>query len=190
MPDFESLIITYGYPILFLGAMLEGEMFVLAAAFLAYRGYLDLPWVVVVALLGTFVGDQFFFLLGRRKGTAFLDRRPDWQPAAARVRDLRDHHAILLAIGFRFLYGLRSVTPFVMGASGFPVRRFVVLNSIGGLIWVMVVASVGFAFGQAFKALFDDLRDYELWITIALAVIGTVIWLHQLRVRRQRELED
>lgn len=183
---FEELIITYGYPILFLGAMLEGEMFVLVAAFLAYRGYLELPAVIAVALTGTFVGDMFFFVLGRTKGAAWLERRPNWQPSAARVRDLCHRHPIVLAIGFRFLYGIRSVTPFVIGSSGFPARRFVILNTIGGLIWVLVITLGGYTFGHAFESLVHDLRAHEMRLVVILAIVGSIIWIHQLRLSRAR----
>ncbi len=184
--SFEHLIIHYGYPILFLGAMLEGEMFVLVAAYLAYRGYLSFPAVVVVALVGTFIGDMFFFWLGRTRGAAWLERRPGWQASAERVRGIGNHHAVLLAIGFRFLYGLRSVTPFVIGMSGFPVRRFVVLNSLGGLFWVLIITGLGFTFGRAFERSVEDLRRHEMRLVLVMAALGAVIWVHQLRLSRAR----
>ncbi len=184
--SFEHLIIHYGYPILFLGAMLEGEMFVLVAAYLAYRGYLSFPGVVVVALVGTFVGDMFFFWLGRTRGAAWLERRPTWQPAAERVRNIGHRHGLLLAIGFRFLYGLRSVTPFVIGMSGFPVRRFMILNTLGGLFWVLIITGLGFTFGRAFERFVDDLRRHEMRLVLAMAAVGAIIWVHQLRLSRAR----
>jgi membrane protein DedA with SNARE-associated domain len=73
----ESLIATYSYPALFAGTVLEGEAVLIIAGFLAYRGYLELPYVILVAFLGAFLGDQLFFQIGRRVGAAFLEKRPN-----------------------------------------------------------------------------------------------------------------
>jgi len=184
---FESLIIHYGYPLLFIGTILEGETFVIIAAFLAHRGYLTLPGVILVAFLGTFVADQFFFLLGRTQGTAFLAKRPGWQPGVARARTLLQRYNVLLIIGFRFLYGLRTVIPLVIGMSGFSTRRFVVLNALGGLIWTVVMASLGYVFGQTLEAVLKDVRRYEVWIVLILVLVGSVLGLYHLYQQRHQK---
>ena len=46
----EHLLIKYGYFVLFLGVAVEGEGFLLVASFMAHRGYLYLPVVMLVAL--------------------------------------------------------------------------------------------------------------------------------------------
>jgi membrane protein DedA with SNARE-associated domain len=42
----ESVLTTYGYFALMIGTFLEGETILIAAGFLAHRGYLELPWVI------------------------------------------------------------------------------------------------------------------------------------------------
>lgn len=56
----ESLVTSYGYPAVLVGTFLEGETILVLAGFLAHRGYLDLPLVILTAFLGTFTGDQLF----------------------------------------------------------------------------------------------------------------------------------
>ena len=51
-------------------------------------------------------------------------------------------HQNLLILGFRFLYGLRSVTPFVIGMSGISWLRFALLNVIGAGIWASAFAEL------------------------------------------------
>jgi membrane protein DedA with SNARE-associated domain len=70
------LIAQYGYLVLFFGALVEGETILIAAAFAAHRGYLFLPWVVLIAFAGSFAGDQFCFFLGRKKGRIFCRNGP------------------------------------------------------------------------------------------------------------------
>ena len=49
MINLEILVSAYGYPALFIGTFLEGETILVIAGFLAHRGYLELPWVIVIA---------------------------------------------------------------------------------------------------------------------------------------------
>jgi len=180
----ECLIETYGYGALFVGTVFEGETIVVLAGYAAHRGYLDLPWVMLVAFVGTMCADQAYFFLGRKKGRSFVDARPRWQSRAARVQRLLARYELWVVFGFRFLYGIRSVTPFIIGASGYRPRRFLVLNLFGAGVWSIAIAMVGYLFGSLAETLIKDFKKYELVLLGALAAGGVVIWL--LHVRRTR----
>ena len=64
--DLSGLIEDHGYLGLVLGSLIEGETFVVLAGFAAYRGYLSLPLVIVVATVMNFAWDQLYFWIGRR----------------------------------------------------------------------------------------------------------------------------
>jgi membrane protein DedA with SNARE-associated domain len=55
----------------------------------------------------------------------------------AKAERLLNRFRTLLILIFRFLYGLRAVTPFVIGMSTVPTRTFVLLNAIGALVWAV-----------------------------------------------------
>ncbi len=182
----QDLIGTYGYVLLFFGTLLEGETVLIAAGFAAHRGLLDLPWVIFLAFLGGLAGDQAYFFLGRFKGRSFLANHPAWGQRIRKVETLLDRYHTAVIIGFRFMYGLRTVTPFVIGLSPVPTRRFVALNILGGFLWSCLVGAIGFLFGAATEALFGDLRKYDHWIMLGLVCAGASVWLlHALR-RRHR----
>jgi membrane protein DedA with SNARE-associated domain len=181
------LIIHYGYPLLFAGVILEGETAVIIAAFLAHRGYLSLPGVILTAGLGTFVADQFFFFLGRTQGQAFLAKRPGWQPRVIKAQALLSRYRMLLIISFRFLYGLRTVIALVIGMSDISTRQFVLLNALGALSWATVMALLGYAFGHTAEIILADVRRYEGWLVLILALLGTGWWL--VHLYRQRRLK-
>ena len=64
MSELESFVQNYGYGALFLGTLLEGETVLILAGLMAHMGLMKLPLVVLVALLGSVLGDQFYFFLG------------------------------------------------------------------------------------------------------------------------------
>lgn len=160
----EELIIQYGYIALFVGTFLEGETILVVGGFLAHAGYLELHWVIITAFLGTFTGDQTFFHLGRSKGMQFLEKRKILKRKAEDAFELFNKHQIKVILGFRFLYGIRNVTPFVIGASGLDPYRFFVLNFLGALAWSIVVGLLGYQFGSLVQLLFDEVKKYELVI--------------------------
>jgi len=182
-----DLLHTYGYLALVVGTFLEGETVLVLAGFAAHRGYMSLPLVMLAAFAGSFLGDQLYFRLGRRNGDAFLRRRVTWAPKVERVQGLIERHHILFILGFRFLYGLRTVSPFAIGMSAVPARRYVVLNAIGDAVWAAAVAYLGYSVGEAAQSLLGQLRRYELGIFATIVALGTILWgVHFVRRRRQR----
>lgn len=182
--DLQALLSTYGYAALVVGCFLEGETILVLAGLAAHRGYLELPWTIVAAFAGSVLGDQLYFYLGRKYGPRLLRRRPRWQGAAARVQAWLHRRRDLFILGFRFLYGLRTVSPFVIGLSDVTLLRFTVLNVAGALVWSASFASAGYAFGHGVETLLGRARKYELVLFGALAAVGFGVWL--LRWRRLR----
>jgi membrane protein DedA with SNARE-associated domain len=181
----ESIIISFGYPVIFAGTFLEGETILILGGFAARRGFMDLHWVILFAFLGTLFGDQLYYYLGRIKGMAFLEHRPHWKSRTERVFKLLREHQIALLLGFRFLYGIRTVTPFLIGTIGISPLRFLILNIISAGIWAIVIGSAGYLFGQAVEMLIKEIEHYELFVFGAILLAGIIIWIiHFRKVRR------
>jgi membrane protein DedA with SNARE-associated domain len=181
----ESLLSQYGYPIVFIGTFLEGETVMVLGGLAAHLDYLSLRWVIASGFGGTLVGDQLSFYLGRRHGKSLLVRYPSWQARATVVLDRFEQHQNLLILGFRFLYGLRSITPFALGLSGIAYPRFIMLNLIGAAVWATCIGLAGFYFGQAVEAVLGDIKRYELVLMAGIIAAAMLIWtIHYKRRRR------
>jgi membrane protein DedA with SNARE-associated domain len=173
----SSLIAAWGYPIVFLGTMLEGETILLAAGFAAHQGLLDWRLVTAIAMAGASLGDQLAFLLGRRRGAAMLRRFPVLARRAPRVNAwvARWHVGFILAN--RFIYGLRIAGPVVLGMSGLSPARFALLNVLGAAIWAITMTALGYTFGAALAGLLTDLKRVEESVLVGILGIGAGIWL-------------
>ena len=182
----EAWIAQYGYLAIFVGTFLEGETILILAGFAAHRGYLHLSGVILAAFLGTLFGDQLFFFLGRRHSAFLLRHKPHWKPRLDRAFRLIGRYRISIILGFRFLYGLRTVTPFALGMSKVPRRLFIPLNLFGALIWAVVFGAAGNFFGQAMEAILGNIRRYESAVLILFVLVGALTWgYHFRRERRQ-----
>ncbi len=172
--DLPRLIQEYGYFALFIGTFLEGETILVLAGFAAHRGFLSLPLVMLIAALGAFAGDQMFFLLGRKLGRSFVERTPARALRVARVRALLHRRRVLVLVGYRFLYGLRSITPMAIGASGFNPMVFTFWSAIGAIVWSIGVSLLGYFFGQLAERLLAHAKHYEVIILVSLAALGAL----------------
>lgn len=169
-----------------LGTFLEGETVLVMAGLAAERGYLGLPGVMASAMVGTLAGDWLYFYLGRRHGQAVLSRRPQWRLRMAPVHALVERHPTAVTLGFRFLWGLRSITPFVLGTSRMNAVRFALMNAASAVVWAVAVASAGYTLGNAAELFLHDARRYEALLFAAVAVAGLAAWwVHFARARRR-----
>jgi len=171
----ESLLNEYGYPILLLGTFLEGETIMILGGVAAHIGYLSIDWVIACGFVSTLVSDQLYFYLGRRHGVRLLARRPAWQVRSERVYQIMERYPVLLILGFRFLYGLRTVTPFAIGMSNVSYVRFSLLNVLGAGLWAIAFGLAGFYFGRGVEAVLGDIKHYEIEVMAAISVLGLCV---------------
>ena len=184
--DLAQFIDSYGLIAVFIGAFLEGETILALAGLAAYRGYMEFPQVVAVALLAGFLGDQFYFFLGRYKGKDILARFPNVEERAQRFDKLLSRWHAPIIVGIRFMYGFRILGPILLGMGRVPSWKFVVYNFIGAAIWAPLIAGIGYKFGEALEAILGNMKRVEIWLFAAIVLVGTALFLvHHFRGRRK-----
>ncbi len=171
-----GLIAEYGYVAVFAGTLLEGETFLILGGFAAHQGYLQLHWVIAIAMLGGFLGDQSYFLLGRWRATWVLSRFKRFAPLFERANALMDRHHEALIVAIRFLYGLRTVGPMAFGMSKVPALRFAFFNALGAAVWAVAIGGAGYLFGQVLELWLHDLKRAEETLLLAILCGGFVFW--------------
>lgn len=181
----DELLTHYGYWAVAIGTFLEGETILILGGFAAHRGFLELPWVIVCAALGSFAGDQTFFHIGRMNGERILEKRPHWKAKSTKVLAMMHKNQTGLILGFRFLYGIRSVTPFLLGAAKISPLKFFFLDMIGAIVWAVTVGFLGYSFGYAIEAMLGDIKHYEMGFFGVMAAVGLGFWLFRLLTRKR-----
>ena len=183
----DELIQKYGYLAIVLGASLEGETVVLLGGFAAHQGYLNVLATIGAAFTGTVIGDQFFFYLGRVKGRDYLRRRPRWQAKIDRVSGFIDRHENRLMIGYRFMYGFRTLTPFALGLANVSRAKFLTYNLASAGIWATTIVGAGYLFGQLLTRWLGELKRHEPMIMLGILGIAAAIWAAHLGVAHYRK---
>jgi membrane protein DedA with SNARE-associated domain len=188
--NLDLLIEQYGYVAVLVGTFLEGETIVVIAGFLAHQNYLQLDGVIAAAFAGGMLGDQLYFYIGRMKGREFIASRPRLSRHSEKAERLLSKHQIWLILGFRFIYGIRTVTPFILGASKVNAAVFLFLNAISALIWAIAIGFAGFYFGTALEATLGTAERYELAVIGALATGALALWIARMLLHRRRTTRD
>lgn len=176
-----------GYPVLAglvfgesAGLPIPGETALIAAGGLAATGHLALPLVIATAVAAAITGDTLGYLLGRRKGRAFLMRDgflADHRRHAVRRADrFFARYGTATVFAGRFIPGVRVVAALMAGATGMPWRRFAIANATGAVVWATTVATLAMVAGPTGSALIA-----AAGLTLGAIVTTLTWWKHRRR---------
>ncbi|MFN8093563.1 MAG: phosphatidylglycerol lysyltransferase domain-containing protein [Vicinamibacteria bacterium] len=179
----ESLLVKYGYALLFAGIAVEGEAVLLAAGLLARHDFFRLPVVIAIAVAANAFADQFYFRLARQRGRAWVEKRFGQSPRFQSLMARMGRHAFALLVVSRFAYGLRIAIPAACGVVGMNVFAFTLADLVAGLLWAVPVAWLGYTAGGGVAPLLESVHRYEVAIAVAL-LAAAAAWLGLRRARR------
>ncbi|UOA07663.1 DedA family protein [Methylobacter sp. S3L5C] len=150
----------YGYVILFLWSIVEGEMGLIMGGIMSHTGDMDYFVTVFVAGLGGFTGDQIYFYIGRfNKG--FIQRKLHKQR-----RKFAIAHLLLKKYGWpiifmqRYMYGLRTVIPMSIGITKYSAKKFAFINLISAWVWAAITVTPAYYYGAEILTLLTTAKEH------------------------------
>lgn len=174
--DPVMLLRRFGYPIIIGWTFLEGETIVILAGSVSRRIGLKPELIALCAFCGSFASDQIMFSLGKYKGDVILKRFPKLGKNIERAAGLFKKYDTALILGFRFVYGVRNVTPILLGISGVNHKKFFILNFIGATVWSVSFTYGGLYLGKAFIKAVEHFGKGFFVFLLAFLVIGGIVW--------------
>lgn len=174
--DAAELLQSYGYLALLIGTFLEGETIVIVAGFFSHKQLLSPYLVALTAFVGSVTSDQLMFMLGRWKGIRLIERFPRLARNMDKATKLMQRYETPLILGFRFVYGVRNVTPFLMGVSKVSYLKFVTLNMLGAAVWAVSFTAGGYFFGAWLKK-FMASSSYAMRFIIGALLVAGMLYL-------------
>lgn len=183
---FESFIQDFGYLAVFLFSCIEGEVAVLTAGFLCKQGLMSLEWVIFIAFFGTMLTEQVLYFVGRIYGMKIIDRHPKLKEKSQRVIEFLKKYDSAFIFGCRFVYGIRNVSPVMIGVAGIPPLKYSLLNVPAAFIWAVIVAGAGYAFANVVEKAKDNLQyvQYGALVLLIFALGYFVLQKRQRKIRR------
>lgn len=188
-----DIIKDWGYFAVFLGSLVEGESVILVACFMAQLGYLSLPKIMVTAFCGTLFADQALYYVGRHYGQALIQKFHRLHAPANRAFKLLHRWDLWFILSFRFIWGIRTISPVVIGSSGIPPERYTPLNLAAAIIWTLISCIGGYMLAGVLEEIgLQVIKRYFGYFTmgIIIFIIGFVFVKRQLNRRLEKLGED
>lgn len=183
-----ELLQRYGLWAVFFGTMIEGDLTLLFAGVLARAGVFSFGEALLVGTAGGFVGDTISYLIGARfRGKARSLRF--YTRAQPRVEKLMRKFGVLSVFIVKYVYGLRTASAIFWGLAHFGFGKFALLTLLSCVVWVGILAGLGFSFATGIEKLIGDLYRVQIILLVVVIVISTVYIIMRLE-RRVIEEEE
>jgi membrane protein DedA with SNARE-associated domain len=169
---FIELIKEYGYVILFLWSILEGEMGLIMGGLLSHTGDMWYPMAIFIAGLGGFVGDQIYFYIGRYNKKYISKKLRSQRRKFTIAHILLKRHGWPIIFIQRYMYGLRTVIPMSIGITRYSAKKFAFINLISAWIWAAVTIMPAYILGDKILLLLN--YAHEHWY-FAVPIIGAFL---------------
>jgi membrane protein DedA with SNARE-associated domain/membrane-associated phospholipid phosphatase len=156
------------------GLFSPGGIAVALIGFLAKIGNVNFWFALLVSTTAALMGDCVGYSIGRKFGYDFLKKYGKYfflkeEHHIEKARALIVSNPGKSIIFGRLSYLSRSISPFLAGAAGLPLWKFLIFGLLGSLFWSTIHILIGFVFGQGYLAAAKYV-NYILLATIILIV--------------------
>jgi membrane protein DedA with SNARE-associated domain len=176
----------YGYIVLFIWSMAEGETGLIMAGILSHTGDMNLPTSILVAGLGGFIGDQIWYYVGRYNKSYVHREFEQHRRKFAKARLLLQRYGMWLIFVQRFIYGMRTIIPIAIGVSGYDKRKFAIVNFFSAFVWASITIIPAYIYGEELLTLLKWAKEHW-YISVAILIgIFTIMWYYNKESLKKR----
>jgi len=193
-----DFVVRHGYALLFFWFLAEqgalpipSAPLLLACGALAKDGRLIPQWIVLTGVAACLIADNFWFMLGRRRGATvlrFICRvalEPD--SCVRQTETAYRRYGIRSLLVAKFVPGLNAVSAPLAAISGVSFGRFILFDTLGALIWIGAFTGLGYIFSDQL----DKVGDFaaRTGSGAVLLVVGLLAaWIGWKLLQRRRFL--
>jgi membrane protein DedA with SNARE-associated domain/rhodanese-related sulfurtransferase len=194
-----AILLTYGYLLIFgwvlleqIGLPLPATPVLLAAGALTATEHMNFPIALLASAAACLVADVIWFFFGRRYGNAVMRLicrfSLESSVCVRRTHDAFGKRGAYTLLFAKFIPGLSVVAPPVAGQAGMNLRRFLVFDAAGSIIWSGSLLLAGRLFGDMLKRdpkVLDSLGHFG-GVLLLLGILG---FIASRVYRRQADLK-
>ena len=173
MTDFlVGLLQEYGYIILYVWSILEGELGLIMGGIMCHTGDMFLPLAIFIAGLGGFTGDQIYFYIGRYNKKYIHTKLKNQRRKFAIAHLLLKKYGWPIIFVQRYMYGLRTVIPMSIGITKYSARKFALINLLSAWAWASITIIPAYILGEEILEILEVAKEYWfLAIPVALTFL-------------------
>ncbi len=159
----------------FFGFFLPGDSLLFTAGLLCATGIIHDPVEVVLLVISiaSVLGYSFGYYFGHKTGKALLNRPDSMFFKKKHIEVARTYYdkygGKTLIIG-RFLPIVRTFAPILAGIINMDMKRFMLINIIGAVLWPLVVVNAGYFLG----IMVPNAKDYLSYVIILMVIVTAI----------------
>ena len=151
MDDILTSLATYGYLILGYYSFGGGMLGLIGAGILSSMGKMDITLSITIATVANFVGDTVLFYLAQTNKTEVQKYLTKHKRKIAYTNLLMRRYGWAVVFLQKYVYGVKTLVPIVMGLTKYDFKRFTLLNIPASIVWGLVVGLVSFYFSEVVR---------------------------------------
>ncbi|AIR04902.1 MULTISPECIES: DedA family general envelope maintenance protein YqjA [Cedecea] len=160
-------------------AFLPGDSLLVLVGVLIAKGTMGFPETIALLTIAASLGSWLGYIQGRWLGnTRLVQNWLSHLPAHyhQRSHQLFHKHGLSALLVGRFIAFVRTLLPTIAGLSGLSSTRFQFFNWMSGLLWILILTTLGYLLGKTpvFLKYEDALMSCLMLIPVVLLVIGLV----------------
>ena len=145
----------YGYLILAIYSFGGGMVALVGAGLLSALGKMDITLSILIASIANFLGDSFLFYLAQSNKKEVLKYLRKYRRKIAYTNLLMRRYGWMVVFLQKYIYGVKTLVPIVMGLSRYDFKRFTLLNFFASTLWGLLVGLGSYYFSAAARAWFN-----------------------------------
>ena len=157
---------------LLIGFFLPGDSLLFSAGLVAAaRDDLNIVILISVIFLAAFIGDQVGYVIGRKLGRPYLERRntPRMMRMLARSEKFYARYGWWSVVIARYIPWVRTFVPPIAGTVKMNYYKFLSANALGALLWGAGITLAGFYSGSI-----EWVKDISYFLA-AFFITGSII---------------
>ncbi|MDX4058764.1 DedA family protein [Aliarcobacter skirrowii] len=179
----EQFIQDWGYIALFLYSFGGGFLALVIAAAFSFDGTLNIYVTIAVAAFSNIIGSQFLFFMAKKNKIFAQDMMNNHKRKVAFVQLLFRKYGLFIIIVQKYIYGIKTLVPLVMGISDYNAYKFTILNIIASILWAVTIGYASYIAGSFLLEFADNIKYIGL-ITVVV-VLGILIMSFRPKKRRK-----
>ncbi|MGB2666802.1 MAG: VTT domain-containing protein [Candidatus Acidiferrum sp.] len=200
MPSLLETLVHHGYIFLVawmfleqLGLPLPSFPILLAAGALAGAGRMNFAVTLFSCAFATIIADVMWYELGRRKGIKVVNWlcRVSLEPDSCvrRTEGLFEKQGARSLLLAKFLPGLNAVATPLAGIFQMRLRKFLLFDVLGVLLWLCTYLGLGYFFSSQIEAIARDAGALGSWLVLLL-LSALACYIAYKYIARQKFLRD
>jgi membrane protein DedA with SNARE-associated domain len=168
------------------------EIIMIPAGYLAYKGEMNLYFVVLVGIFGSVGGALFNYYLAMHFGRKFLLKYGKYffikEETLDKLETFFSSHGELSTFNGRLIPGIRQLISLPAGLARMNLLKFSLYSGLGAGIWIVVLVALGYLLGSN-EALISEYLHTATLIALLSVLFITLFYIVRHK-RREKILEE